>query len=188
MPIMSNPSPYAVFLDRDGTLIEDRGDLSQPSQVVFLERTVEALRRLQSVFSLFIVTNQSGVGKGNITVADVARVNAYVVSCLADAGIQIMETYVCPHRREDACQCAKPNPYFLNVAARDYGIDLVRSFVVGDHPHDVTFGRNAGAGSVYVLTGHGLHHCDALSPDTVIAEDLLDAATVILKQHAKAAP
>ena len=126
----------AVFLDRDGTLIEDRGDLCCPSNVAFFPETVDALRMLQRRFSLFIVTNQSGISKGTLTMRDVERVNERMMSHLTRAGVQIVETYVCPHQRSDGCVCIKPNPHFLLEAAREYGVDLPRSFVIGDHPSD----------------------------------------------------
>ena len=102
----------AVFLDRDGTLIEDRGNLRYPDEVIFFDSTFQALNKLQEHFLLFIVSNQSGVAERAMTVEDVSRVNGCVVSQLANAGIQITEVYWCPHKRSDLCQCTKPNPFF----------------------------------------------------------------------------
>ena len=171
----------AVFLDRDGTIIEDRGHLSHPSQVVFYPDTVPSLLKLQAHFSLFIVTNQSGVAKGIISLQDVVRVNGYVLAHLAHSGIRIIETYVCPHDRADDCICIKPKPFFLNKAEADYGIDLKRSFVIGDHPHDVAFGKDAGAGAIYVLSGHGMKHRHELDRETTVAGGIGDAAGIVLK-------
>ena len=106
-----SPRP-AVFLDRDGTIIEDRGDLSDPAQVVFFKDTAPALRLLADHFALFIVTNQSGVAKGTITIEDVQRVNDYVEKYVAAEGAPIAATYVCPHQRSSGCRCIKPKPYF----------------------------------------------------------------------------
>ncbi|MBS3755723.1 MAG: hypothetical protein KGY56_08510 [Desulfobacterales bacterium] len=88
MGIQNNIKRPAVFLDRDGTIIEDRGHLSRPSQVTFFAGTVSALRRLNEHFELFIVTNQSGVAKGFLTIQDFGCVNGHVVSCLAECGSQ----------------------------------------------------------------------------------------------------
>ena len=173
-------SRIAVFLDRDGTIIEDRGDLFHPSQVVFFRNTIPSLRQLSKCFDLFIVTNQSGVAKGVISIQDVERVNSYIISHLAKSGVRIVETYVCPHNRSDGCQCIKPNPYFLLKAEKDHWIDLKRSFVIGDHPHDVDFGTNAGANAIYVLTGHGMKHREGISRDTVVAAGIREAAELIL--------
>ena len=172
--------PKAVFLDRDGTIIEDRGDLHDPSQVVFLPGAFDALRRLQEDFLLFIVTNQSGIAKGAITRQDTDTVNAHVVAELAEAGIRVADVYVCPHRREDGCSCIKPHPHFLHQAATQYGVDLRQSFSVGDHPHDVELARAVGGRGIYVLTGHGEKHRTELPADAVVAGDIGQAAQGIL--------
>lgn len=174
------PNRYAVFLDRDGTLIEDRGHLGEPSEVWFLPGVMEALRRLREDFLFFIVTNQSGVAEGVLTLEQVAQVNAHVVSMLAGAGLKITATYVCPHRRGDGCPCIKPNPHFLHRAAAEYGVDLRRSFVVGDHPHDVELAKRAGAQGVYVCTGHGAKHLGELAEEEVVVPDICAAAEWIL--------
>ena len=107
----SERNRHAVFLDRDGTLIEDRGHLANPSEVCFLPGAVEALRRLREDFLFFLVTNQSGVAEGIVTLEQVEQVNAHVVRALAEAGLQITATYVCPHHRGDGCHCIKSNPH-----------------------------------------------------------------------------
>ena len=180
----------AIFLDRDGTLIEDRGHLRSPSDVVFLPGTVGALKRLQDAFALFIVTNQRGVAGGILSLNDVERVNAHVVCQLAEAGAKITEVYFCPHRRSDKCLCIKPKPYSMEKAAREHGLDLKRSFVVGDHPHDVETARSVGATGIYVRTGHGEKHGHELQDNTIIAADIEEAAHRILmisdeSDHAK---
>ena len=172
----------AVFLDRDGTIIEDRGDLRYPSQVVFFSETVDALRTLQRCFSLFIVTNQPGVAKGTLTLEDAERINASVVSDLAQAVVEIVATYICPHRRTDGCACIKPNPYFLHQAAKEHVLDLRRSFVIGDHPYDVEFGKNAGVRGVYVLSGHGRKHRAELQHSDAVVSGILEAANWIMTQ------
>ncbi|MBS3733455.1 MAG: HAD family hydrolase [Phycisphaerae bacterium] len=172
--------PKAVFLDRDGTVIEDRGHLRDASEVVFLPSAFDALRRLQERFLLFLVTNQSGIADGAITRQDADKVNAHVVAELARAGVHITDIYVCPHRRQDGCCCIKPNPHFLRDAATRYGVDLARSFTVGDHPHDVELARGVGARGIYVLTGHGEKHLPDLAADAAIAEDIGEAAERIL--------
>lgn len=174
------PRP-AVFLDRDGTVIEDRGHLSSYSEVVFFSETFAALRRLQDRFLLFIVTNQSGIAEGVLSHDDVERVNAHVVQRLADEGIGIRETYYCPHSRSDGCECIKPKAYFLRQAAARHRVALSESFVVGDHPHDVEFAHAAGAQGVFVLTGHGRKHLGEVPDDAaIIAGGIREAADCIL--------
>ncbi len=176
---LSEAGHPAVFLDRDGTIIEDRGHLSRSSQVIFFPETVSALRRLNEHFALFIVTNQSGIAKGLLTPADVGRVNGHVVAHLAEWGIRIVDTYVCPHNSSDGCECIKPKPYFLRKAEKEHGIDLSRSFAVGDHPHDVAFAENAGARGIYVLSGHGMKHRQELWEGVRIAAGIEEAADII---------
>ena len=177
MPPLLKP---AVFLDRDGTLIEDRGHLREPSEVVFYEETVEALRRLQARFVLFIVTNQPGVAQGLLTHMDVKRLNDYVVSKLGEAGIKVVQTYVCPHQRSDRCPCIKPEPYFPLRAAECYSLDLSRSFSVGDHPHDVELATRAGLrAGIYLLSGHGVKHRHEVPANTWVAANIGEAAAII---------
>lgn len=171
----------AVFLDRDGTIIEDRGHLRSPSEVVFFPGTVRALRLLQKSLKLFIVTHQPGIAEGTVQTAEVARVNDHVVGRLARDGIRIERVYCCPHRRSDNCGCIKPNVYHLCMAAREFGIDLGKSFVIGDHPHDVELARNAGATGIYVLTGHGTRHRAELAPEAVVTADIGQATSRILE-------
>lgn len=184
---MLNRSPaqgtsQAIFFDRDGTLIEDRGHLRSPEEVVFFPETVPALRKLQSRFRFFIVTNQSGVGKGEMTLDEAHRVNAFVVEKLKADGIHIEAVYCCPHQRSENCACIKPQTHFLELAAREYHLDLTRSFVIGDHPHDVELARNAGATGIYVLTGHGSKHRSELSPGEIVTSHIGEAANWILRK------
>ncbi|MBI5686504.1 MAG: HAD-IIIA family hydrolase [Verrucomicrobia bacterium] len=175
-----NPQP-AIFLDRDGTLIEDRGHLRSTAEVAFFPATVPALRRLQPHFRLFIVTNQPGVSLGEVTMADVQRVNDHVVARLRAAGVEIVAVYCCPHQRSEGCACIKPKPFFMEQAVREHGVDLGHSFTVGDHPHDVHLACNAGATGIFVLTGHGMKHRDELGADDVVAKDIEEAADIILR-------
>ncbi len=167
---MSKALVPAVFLDRDGTIIEDRGHLQVVSDVAFFPDTVLALAKLQEHFLLFVVTHQPGVSLGILSAEEVAQVNGHVVAELSRQGVFISGVFCCPHRREERCLCIKPRPFFLEKAAGDFGLDLRRSFVVGDHPHDVALADNAGAAGIYVLSGHGAKHraelpaCKAVVP------------------------
>ena len=183
---MSSNYQAAIFLDRDGTIIEDRGHLHSPTEVFFYPGVVELLRQLQKHFLLYIVTNQSGVAKGIISYNDVDRVNVHIVTTLAEEGVAITDVYVCPHDHKDNCRCIKPKPHFLEKAAKDYHIDLQRSFVVGDHPCDVQLAKNIGARGIYVLTGHGRKHVAELPEDTEIASGIMEAAEKIISHHLEA--
>jgi L-threonylcarbamoyladenylate synthase len=179
-PETHHPGQPAVFLDRDGTLIEDRGHLRDPQDVVFFDETVESLRRLQAHVRLFIVTNQSGVGKGLVTAEEAERVNAFVVDYLRQKGVLVTALYCCPHRREDGCDCIKPKPFFLKEAARRYGLALQRSFVVGDHPCDIALALGVGAFGLHVLTGHGLEHRHEIPAGGIEVPGIREAADWVL--------
>lgn len=148
----------ALFLDRDGTLIKDHGYINNIRHVEFYDFTFEVLRELQKEFLLFIITNQAGVGKGLITMQEMENVNEYVLDQLQKNGIEIRKLYVCPHKKEDLCECRKPKPYFIDLACQEYDIDLSRSYVIGDHPSDIELGIQRGVKGIYLLTGHGRKH------------------------------
>jgi L-threonylcarbamoyladenylate synthase len=173
------PTP-AVFLDRDGTIIEDRGHLRSPADVVFYPETLRALLRLQEHFRLFIVTHQPGVSSGIVSAEEVARVNEHVVDELRKNGVIVSAVYCCPHRRDEQCACIKPKPFFLHQAAEAFGVDMSRSFVVGDHPHDVVLADNAGAAGVYVLTGHGAKHRAEIPACRAVVPGIREAAEWVL--------
>lgn len=186
--VAESPGIPAVFLDRDGTLIEDRGHLRTAAEAVFFPSTVPSLRRLGQNFRLFIVTNQPGIAEGIITSAEAAAVNEFIVRRLAGEGVVITDVYCCPHRRAEGCRCIKPKPFFLEQATCRYGIDLSRSFVVGDHPHDVDLARNVGATGIYVLTGHGAKHQADLPPETIVVPGISEAARHIIELAGLGAP
>lgn len=177
MPAMAKP---AVFLDRDGTLMEDLGYLGDPARAVLFPDTIPALRRLGEEFLLFVVTNQSGVGKGLIRYDDACRVNERVRQTLAEGGIAVREVYCCPHQRSDGCACRKPSPHFGRLAQKDHGVDLGKSFVVGDHPADVEFAVNVGARGIYVLTGHGFKHREEVQVPCAVVSGIAAAVDEIL--------
>ncbi len=187
-PGAAQPLARAGFLDCDGTLIEDRGHLASPDDVVFFPQTAPALARLASRFRLFIVTNQRGVAEGILTPAQVEAVNQHVAAVLARAGIAIARVYACPHLRSNGCACIKPNPHFLHRAAAEFALDLAGSWTVGDHPHDVELACRAGARGLYVLTGHGARHLAELPPDTVVVPGIAQAVDWILAHTPPGAP
>jgi histidinol-phosphate phosphatase family protein len=133
-------SGRALFLDRDGTLIVDTGYPRDPAVVQLIPGAIEALRDLERDFALVIVSNQSGIGRGLITPAEAAAVDARVRELFAEGGIEFAGVYHCPHTPEDHCACRKPKPGMLVEAARTLDLDLARSVIVGDKPSDVEAG------------------------------------------------
>lgn len=166
----------AIFLDRDGTIIEDMGDIKQASEVQFYPFTFKALDLLQEHFLLFIITNQSGIAKGIVTVKEVEEVNNHILNTLKKQGIAIYDSFCCPHKSEDNCECKKPKTYFIEKARQLYNIDLNQSFIIGDHPSDVQCGINAGITPIYVLTGHGEKHKNEIKKQTIVCNNILEAA------------
>ncbi len=167
----------AIFLDRDGTINEDVGYFCSMDQFRFIPNAIDALKLLQRHFDLFIVTNQSGVARKIFLEKDLIAFNQQIEKLLLEQDIHIKKTYYCPHLPKDHCHCHKPSPYFLNEASQQYNIDLKKSFVIGDHPHDIEMAITVGAKSVYVLTGHGKKHRDELNvqPD-YLAKNIFQAA------------
>src|SRR5882757_1614293 len=123
----------AVFLDRDGTLIEERNYLCRPEDVAIFPGAGAALKRLQdSGFKLFIVSNQSGVGRGYFTLADVEKVNRHLGGVFAQGGVRFEKIYVAPEAPDQPSRGRKPSPQFLFDARDEFQIDLSRSYLIGD--------------------------------------------------------
>jgi D-glycero-D-manno-heptose 1,7-bisphosphate phosphatase len=139
----------AVFLDRDGTLVEDVGYPRDPEAVRLLEGAPEALVALRRAgFALVVVSNQSGIGRGLVTEEEAEAVHERFVRELRAHGVELDDVRYCPHAPEDACTCRKPEAGLLRESARELGLDLDRSFMVGDKPSDVAAGRAAGCRTV----------------------------------------
>jgi len=183
---MSN-TQKAVFLDRDGTLIEDVGCLKNPEDIKLYPDTIDTLKLLQEQYLLFVVTNQTWVSKGELTMEEVETVNGELDRIFSEHGIQIEQWYVCPHGKDDGCECRKPGDAFLRDAAAEYGLDLEHSFIIGDHPHDVVTAKSLGVFGLYVLTGHGRKHLHELNGESLIFHSLRDAAGWIMDHPNSAA-
>lgn len=177
----------AVFLDRDGTVFEDMEFSVAPEKVRVLPGAVEGLRKLQDAgYVLIIITNQSGVARGLFDESGLQAIHEHMVGMLAERGVRIEAVYYCPHYPEGAvpsyavkCDCRKPRPGMLLRAAAEHGIDLSRSWMVGDRPADVGVGRAAACRTVRVLTGGQPVEGDP-EPD-FLARDLDAAAEFILQ-------
>ncbi len=136
----------AVFLDRDDTLVRDTGYVHRVEDLELLPGVPEGLARLRDAgFLLFIVTNQSGIGRGLYTTEQFLAFQEALYERLRAHGIEIRETYFCPHLPEDACDCRKPRTRHLDTARAVHGIDLGASWVIGDRASDMALARNAGA-------------------------------------------
>jgi D-glycero-D-manno-heptose 1,7-bisphosphate phosphatase len=177
-----------VFLDRDGTIVEEVGYLNHASRFQMFPFAPAAIRKLnEKNLPVFLVTNQSGVGRGYFPESLVHTVHALIKEQLRPAGARIDDFYYCPHVLSDGCACRKPGLGMLQQAAETHGIDLQQSFVVGDRFGDIELGRRAGARKILVRTGYGEGELQwhvpkwTVQPD-FIAADLCEAADWILEQ------
>jgi D-glycero-D-manno-heptose 1,7-bisphosphate phosphatase len=184
-----------VFLDRDGTLIEEVGYLDRLDRLALFPWSGEAVKRLNARgFAVAVVTNQSGVAQGYFDEAFVRAVHRSLDARLGALGARIDGYYYCPHHPDaavpayrSACECRKPRPGLLERAARDLSVDLSRSFVVGDRWSDIALAQAAGARGILVRTGYGETAAgsprEGLAPAAVVA-DLMAAVTWILERTA----
>jgi D-glycero-D-manno-heptose 1,7-bisphosphate phosphatase len=156
----------AVFLDRDGVIIEHRDDyVKSLAEVAFITGALEALARLARHDMLMVIaTNQSAIGRGLLARETADAINTYVRERIAAAGGRVDAVYMCPHQPEDNCACRKPAPGMLLDAARDLGIDLGASVMIGDALTDVLAARAAGVRPILVLTGLGWRKTRELLP------------------------
>lgn len=194
------PRP-AVFLDRDGVLIEDAHYVGTTDRVRLIPGAADAVAALNRAgWAVVVVTNQAGVAKGRFPPAAVDAVHAYVAAQLATHAARIDGFYHCPHHPDGdvaefraRCGCRKPAPGMLRAAAADLGLDLARSWMVGDRETDLAAGAAAGCRTVLVRTGYGAG-IDATALDRaalnleLVAADLADAVTKLgLAAHDRAA-
>jgi D-glycero-D-manno-heptose 1,7-bisphosphate phosphatase len=179
-------SGSVVFLDRDGVLIENRDDyVKRWEEVRFLPGVLQALRRLsESGRAAVIVTNQSAVGRGIISLQEAVDLHQQIVAAIEDQGGRIDYWYLCPHRPADGCQCRKPAPGMLLQAGSELGLDLAASWLVGDAATDIEAARTAGVQPILVRTGRGNDQVEALTNDAAagcpVVADLEAALDYIL--------
>ena len=177
----------AVFLDRDGTLNVEKEYLADPAKLVTFPGVRAALKRLKDAgFLLFIVTNQSGIGRGYYSVDDMQRVNARLCELLGEEGVRFEKIYFAPEAPDQPSRGRKPSPQFLFDARDEFGLDLSQSYMVGDKLIDLECGRNAGVKrSILVRTGYGAM-IEKTSPsplrDAVVCDDIAAASQWILSE------
>jgi D-glycero-D-manno-heptose 1,7-bisphosphate phosphatase len=183
----------AVFLDRDGTLIEEAGYLDRLERLVFFPFSVDAVRLLnQGGFAVVIVTNQAGVARGIFPESFVAEAHAHLRRRLDAGGAHVDGFYYCPHHPDGtvepyrrACECRKPGDAMLRQAAAELNLDLARSTVVGDRWHDIEAGRRAGSRTLLVRTGYGRTEAQRPRPPLeadAIVDNLIEAVSWILRE------
>lgn len=178
----------AIFLDRDGTIIEDRDYLSSPDEIKLLSGSAKAVKMINELgFKAVVVTNQSGVARGIFPEEQVEVIHRRLEELLRAKGARIDAFYYCPHhptegkgRYRTECLCRKPETGMIDAAVRDFYLDPSQSYVIGDKLIDIELAQRAGAGGILVKTGYGRKEIQSLSHNSTlcpihIAEDILGA-------------
>jgi len=177
----------AVFIDRDGTLNDEVGYLHRPEEVVLVPGSPQAIARLNALgIPVIVVTNQAGIGCGKYGWTDFQRVMERIASLLAQGQAHVDAVYAAPHHEKGLGEYAhpdhpdrKPNPGMLLRAAEEHGLDLSRSWMIGDKDADLQAGRRAGCKVALVLTGYGQDVDPGLAD--LVARDLPQAVDRILE-------
>ena len=186
----------AVFLDRDGTIIEERGYLDRLDLLELYSFTADAIRLLNRAgYATVVVTNQGGIGRGIIDEPFLQLVHSTLDARLAAGGARIDRYYYCPHHPDaiiaelrQKCGCRKPAAGMIEQACRDLSLDPTRSITIGDRRLDVAAGRHAGTRTILVRTGHGAHE-EAMPPGNThpdaILNNLMEAVGWILRTSSR---
>jgi D-glycero-D-manno-heptose 1,7-bisphosphate phosphatase len=179
----------AIFLDRDGVIIENRPDYVRSwSDVSIYNQALKAIAILTSLpYKIILVTNQSAVGRGIISISNVNQINSALLQVITKNHGRMDDVFICPHKPDDACTCRKPAPGLILDAAARHSIDLSSSFMIGDAISDLMAAQSAGIPRKFLVrTGRGKdqEHLPAihLIKEYTIVEDLLEAANIIASE------
>jgi D-glycero-D-manno-heptose 1,7-bisphosphate phosphatase len=183
----------AVFLDRDGTVLDELGYLTPDAELTIYPWSLDAIRLLRRAgFAIVVVTNQGGIGRGLYTREFVEETHRKLDARFRTAGATVDGWFYCPHHAEarrpefaGPCTCRKPGPGMVLEAARTLGLELERSWVIGDQWRDIALGHAVGAKTVLVYTGHGraqdLNWPANVERPTLVCDSLIAAASAILR-------
>ncbi len=182
--------PSAVFLDRDGTINVEQGYITTPAGLTLLPGSAAAIRRLnEEGIPVHVVTNQAGIARTLYTEEDLSKIHAHLRSLLLKEGAAVGSIYHCPHHPAGTvpefsrvCDCRKPEPGMLRRAAKEHGIDLSRSVMIGDSDRDIQAGNAVGAHSILVQSGQQEECPEA---DRTVT-DLAEAVRIILEESVSA--
>ncbi len=167
-----------VFLDRDGTINVDKEYVHKIEDLEFIPGVLEALTKLAKTdYKIIIITSQSGIGRGFYTQRDYEIFTKHMLEEIEKHGGRIDRIYYCPHHPDAGCDCRKPKPKLILDGAKDFDIDLSKSYMIGDKKADVDMGRNAGCKTISVMTGKG-----EKSEADYAAKNLVDAIDAIINK------
>lgn len=176
----------AVFLDRDGTVIIDRIYLNDPKGIEVYKESYEALQLLHSEgYLIFLVTNQSGVARGLVHEENVKKINSMIIDDFGTRGTVISGAYYCPHPVDGGCICRKPNAGMLEKAAQEHGLDLKKSWMVGDRMSDVEAGRRAGSRGILLQNDTTPPLDGNFTVAEFVSVNVLEAAKLIISEDRK---
>jgi D-glycero-D-manno-heptose 1,7-bisphosphate phosphatase len=168
----------AVFLDRDGTINENKSGYNyRLEDLEIIPRVIEGLNRIQAEYKLIIVTNQSGIARGYYTKEDYFNFRNELLKRLNEEGVFLSGDYHCPHSPEKNCNCRKPKTGMLEEATKHFNLDLKKCWMIGDHLSDIQTGKNAGCKTIHILTRHVTN---PLKEADFVARDMIEAAGYIL--------
>ncbi|MDH5542753.1 MAG: HAD family hydrolase [Nitrospinota bacterium] len=182
-----------AFLDRDGTINEEKGYIKEPSEIEIISGSAGAVEKLNKAgYLVFGISNQSGIARGYFSVDDVLKVNRRTIELVGEGGGEIIEIFFCPHHPEGSvpeysmkCGCRKPGTNLITEASEKYGLEFTEKIVIGDKICDLELGKRIGAVTVLVATGYGaserknLEEMQMAGPD-LHAENLAQAVDLIL--------
>ncbi|MGH9680620.1 MAG: D-glycero-alpha-D-manno-heptose-1,7-bisphosphate 7-phosphatase [Candidatus Acidiferrales bacterium] len=176
----------AVFLDRDGTICEEMGYVNHLDRLQVFPYAADAIRHLNEAgIPVVVITNQSGIARNIFPESLVHEIHKKMIAELASGGAWIDAIYFCPHRKEDGCDCRKPIPGLLERAAREHGLDLPSSWVVGDRYADVEMAHRVGGRGILVMTGYGrgeyeLHRGKWPKQPDAVVDNLMEAVRLLM--------
>lgn len=190
---MNTCKKKVIFLDRDGTIIKEKNYIKRPSQVEMFPTAIRGLLLLKKAgYRFIVISNQSAVARGLITEQELQKVNQHIRNLFRKHGITFAGIYCCPHHPEGIikryrknCSCRKPKPGLLRQASQDFGINLKKTFIIGDSLRDLEAGKKVGARTILVLTGQGrktLSKNKNLSVIDHISPNLFTAAQWIIEK------
>jgi len=174
-----------VFIDRDGTLNEERDFVKRPEDLRLVEGAADAVKTLNELGVVTcVISNQSGIARGFFSEADLAGIHSALEMQLLEAGARLDRIYYCPHHATEGippyridCECRKPKPGMLRMAEREFNIDLSRSFVIGDKLDDISAGIAVDATTILVLTGYGRKSHEMAARNNVTPDAIVPSIT-----------
>ncbi|MCS7152193.1 MAG: HAD family hydrolase [Endomicrobia bacterium] len=173
-----------IFLDRDGTIIVDKVYLNNPDEVEFIDGVIDGLKKLyDNGYKLVIVTNQSGVSRGKVSLDNLEKIHEKIKSILNAHGVSLFKIFYCPHLPEDNCECRKPK--IGMVKEIENIINKEKSFVIGDKDSDIGFGKNLGIKTILLLPNEKNNESGTTEKPDFVVSSFYSAVEIVLHEYEK---